>query len=328
MANHDLTVGDPGKVIRRYCLPLFGGVFFQQMYNLADSFVAGRFIGENALAAVGNSYEITLIFLAFAFGCNTGGSVVCAHYFGAKEYGKVKTAIFTSLIATVAICVLLVFSGLAFAVPLLQAIQTPAEIFQDTRTYLSIYTGGLVFMFLYNFANGIFSALGDSKTPFYFLMASSIANVALDILFVSKFHMGVAGVGWATFICQGAACVPAVLVVMQKAKKLTGQKVPVFDFSIFREFITVAIPSILQQGFVAAGNIIIQGVVNAYGAAVMAGYSAAVKMNDMVTSCFSTIGSGVANYTSQSRANTANQERIQSFCSICRVHFPCNVFNL
>ena len=253
------------------------------MYNLADSFVVGRFIGENALAAVGNSYEITLIFLAFAFGCNTGGSVVCARYFGAKEYGKAKSAIFTSLIATAGICVLLVFSGLAFAVPLLQAIQTPAEIFHDTRTYLSIYTGGLVFMFLYNFANGIFSALGDSKTPFYFLMASSIANVALDILFVSEFQMGVAGVGWATFICQGAACVPAVFAVMQKAKELTAQKVPVFNFSIFREFVTVAVPSILQQGFVAAGNIIIQGVVNAYGAAVMAGYSAAVKMNDQVS---------------------------------------------
>lgn len=183
---------------------------------------------------------------------------------------------FTSLITTTGICILLVFFGLTFAVPLLQAIQTPDVIFDDSLTYLQIYTCGLVFMFIYNFANGIFSALGDSKTPFYFLMASSIANVALDILFVSKFQMGVAGVGWATFICQGAACIPAFLVVVQKTKKLTAQKVPVFTFSIFREFITVAIPSILQQGFVAAGNIMIQGVVNAYGAAVMAGYSAAV----------------------------------------------------
>lgn len=310
MANHDLTVGDPGKVIRKYCLPLFGSVFFQQMYNLADSFVAGHFIGENALAAVGNSYEITLIFLAFAFGCNTGGSIVSARYFGAKEYGKVKTAIFTSLITTVTVCAVLTAFGMFFAAPLLQVIQTPPNIFEESLSYLRIYTCGLAFVFLYNVANGIFSALGDSRTPFLFLMVSSSANVALDILFVSEFNMGVAGVAWATFICQGAACVPALIVVLLKAKKLSKVHSPIFTFSMLKEFVTVALPSVLQQGFVAAGNIVIQSVVNAYGAAVIAGYSAAVKMNNMVTACFSTIGSGVANYTSQN-LGAGRTERIK-----------------
>lgn len=299
MANRDLTVGDPGRVIRSYCLPLFGSVFFQQLYNLADSFVAGRFIGEDALAAVGNSYEITMIFLAFAVGCNTGCSVTVSRYFGAKDYDKVKTAISTSLIATGYIYALLLVVGAAFAAPLLRIIQTPAAIFDDSLTYLQIYLCGLVFMFFYNVSNGIFSALGDSKTPFLFLAASSTANIALDILFVAKFNMGVAGVGMATFICQGTACIPALIVTALKMKSLPAGNVPIFTFSMLREFIFVAIPSVLQQCFVAAGNIIIQGVVNVYGAAVIAGYSAAVKLNNLVTACFSTIGSGVINYTSQ-----------------------------
>lgn len=311
MANRDLTVGEPGRVIRSYCLPLFGSVFFQQLYNLADSFVAGRFIGEDALAAVGNSYEITLIFLAFAVGCNTGCSVTVSRYFGAKDYDKVKTAISTSLIATGYIYALLLVAGAVFAAPLLKMIQTPTAILDDSLTYLRIYLCGLVFMFFYNVSNGIFSALGDSKTPFLFLAASSTANIALDILFVAKFNMGVAGVGLATLICQGTACIPALIVTALKMKSLPAGNVPFFTLPMLREFISVAIPSVLQQCFVAAGNIIIQGVVNAYGAAVIAGYSAAVKMNNLVTACFSTIGTGVTNYTSQN-LGAGQPQRVKS----------------
>lgn len=310
MANRDLTIGDPGTVIRSHCLPLFGSVFFQQLYNLADSFVAGQFIGEDALAAVGNSYEITLFFLAFAVGCNTGCSVTVSHYFGAKNYGKVKTAISTSLIATVYVYVVLLVAGAACAVPLLRMIQTPAAIFEDSLIYLRIYMCGLIFMFFYNVSNGIFTALGDSKTPFLFLAVSSTANIALDILFVAKFDMGVVGVGFATFICQGAACIPVLIVTAVKMKSLPAGRAPFFTLSMLREFVSVAVPSVLQQCFVAAGNIIIQGVVNAYGASVIAGYSAAANMNNLVTADFSTIGTGATNYTSQNLG--ANQpERIK-----------------
>lgn len=299
MANRDLTAGDPGRIIRSYCLPLFGSVFFQQLYNLADSLVAGRFIGEDALAAVGNSYEITLLFLAFAFGCSTGCSVLVSRYFGAKEYENVKTAISTSLLAAAHICILLLAAGSLFAEPLLRAIQTPAEILEDSLAYLRIYLCGFVFVLFYNVSNGIFSALGDSKTPFLFLAASSTANIALDILFAAVFKMGVVGVGLATLLCQGAACIPAMIAVFGKMRRLPAGKAPVFTPSMLGEFLSVALPSVLQQCFVAAGNIVIQGVVNLYGAAVTAGYSAAVKMNNLVTSCFSTIGTGVTNYTSQ-----------------------------
>lgn len=177
---------------------------------------------------------------------------------------------------------------------LLRAIQTPATIFDDSLMYLHIYIGGLVFLFFYNVSNGIFSSLGDSKTPFLFLAASSTANIVLDVLFVARFQMG-----FATLLCQGISCIPALIVVIRKMRKLDAGKVPVFTFQMVKDFLSVAFPSVLQQVFLAAGNIIIQDVVNAYGAAVMAGYSAAVKMNNMVTSCFTTIGSGATNYTLQ-----------------------------
>lgn len=299
MSNRDLTIGDPGRIIRSYCLPLFGSVLFQQLYNLADSFVAGRFIGENALAAVGNSYEITLIYLAFAFGCNTGCSVIVSRYFGAKKYDQVRTAISTSLIATGILCITLMLSGLALISPLLRLIRTPDLIWADSVRYLRIYIFGLAFMFLYNVATGIFSALGDSRTPFYFLAISSTANIILDIILVAKLNMGIAGVGWATVICQAAACIPAIFVVVKKIKKLPAKNAPLITRSVLKEFILIAAPSVLQQAIVAVGNIIIQGVINIYGASVIAGYSAAVKMNNLVTACFSTIGSGVTNYTSQ-----------------------------
>ena len=198
--NKDLTVGNPQQVLWRFCLPLFGSIIFQQIYNIADSLVAGKFIGENALAAVGNSYEITLIFLAFAFGCNMGCSVVVSRLFGAGDYGKMKTAVYTTCIFSGLLCLLLMLTGLLGSNLLLSLIRTPSEVFHDSRIYLDIYIWGLPFVFFYNIATGIFSALGDSKTPFFFLALSSLSNIGVDILFVKSFELGVAGVAWATFL--------------------------------------------------------------------------------------------------------------------------------
>ena len=172
--NKDLTVGDPAKVLWKFCLPLFGSIIFQQLYNIADSFVAGKFIGENALAAVGNSYEITLIFIAFAFGCNIGCSVIVSQLFGAKKLGEMKTAVYTTFIASAVLCALLMLAGTLGCNGMLRLINTPENVFADSKLYLDIYIMGLPFVFFYNVATGIFSALGDSKTPFIFLAASSI----------------------------------------------------------------------------------------------------------------------------------------------------------
>ena len=298
--NKDLTVGKPETVLWKFCLPLFGSIVFQQLYNIADSLVAGKFIGENALAAVGNSYEVTLIFIAFAFGCNIGCSVIVSHFFGAKEYGKMKTAIWTAMISSAVLCIVLMLFGIVGCDGLLWLINTPEECMADSKLYLDIYIWGLPFLFFYNIATGIFSALGDSRTPFIFLAVSSTSNIAVDILFVTAFDMGVAGVAWATFLCQGCSCVLAVLVVLLRLGKIKhNEAVQKFSVSIFKKFAVIAIPSILQQSFISVGNIIIQGVINGFGTSVMAGYSAAVKLNNLVITSFTTLGNGISNYTAQ-----------------------------
>ena len=270
--NRDLTVGEPGKVLRQFCMPLFGSVIFQQLYNLADSFVVGKFVGEEALAAVGNSYEITLIFLAFAFGCNIGCSVIVSRLFGTKEYGEMKTAVYTSLIATGVLCLLLMGFGLLCSRWLLELINTP----------------------------GIFSALGDSRTPFIFLAISSLSNIAVDVLFVQGFGMGVAGVAWATFLCQGVSCLLAVVFVIRRLSAVRTEKpAAVFSWAMLGRIGVIAVPSILQQSFISVGNIIIQGVINGFGPSVMAGYSAAVKLNNLVITSLTTLGNGISNFTSQ-----------------------------
>lgn len=316
--NKDLTVGSPSKVLRRFCLPLFGSVIFQQLYTLADSFVAGKFVGENALAAVGNSYEITLIFIAFAFGCNIGCSVVVSGFFGGKKYNELKTAVYTTFISGAALCAVLVSMGFLLGDELLALINTPESIISDSKLYLDIYILGFPFVLFYNVSTGIFSALGDSKTPFYFLMCSSVSNIVMDIIFTrnlrSVFTRGVDGVAWATFICQGVSCILAVVFVIKRFHviKTTG-KVKVFSWKIFGNISKIAIPSILQQSFVSVGNIIIQGIINTFGAGVIAGYSAAIKLNNLVITSFNTIGTGMSNYTAQNIGGGKNERIHKGF---------------
>lgn len=303
--NKDLTVGKPETVLWKFCIPLFGSVIFQQFYNLADSFVAGKFIGENALASVGNSYEITLIFIAFAFGCNIGCSVIVSQFFGAKNYSDMKTAVHTALSTSAIVCAFLMCLGLSCCDSLLHMINTPEELFGDSKLYLDIYIWGLPFVFFYNIATGIFSALGDSKTPFFFLAISSTSNVAVDILFVIAFKMGVAGVAWATFLCQGISCLLAVSVVFLRLNRIPSDaNVRAFSFPILKMFLRVAVPSVLQQSFISVGNIVIQGVINGFGAGVIAGYSASVKLNNLVITSFTTLGNGISNYTAQNLGAT------------------------
>ncbi len=298
--NKDLTVGNPQTVLWKFCLPMFGSILFQQLYNIADSLVAGRFISENALAAVGNSYNVTLIFIAFAFGCNIGCSVIVSQYFGAKDYSRMKTAVYTTLIASAVLCAALMLIGFVFCGPLLSQMRTQPEILADSALYMDIYILGLPFLFFYNIATGIFSALGDSKTPFFFLAASSTSNIAVDILFVNCFHMGIAGVAWATFLCQGISCALSMLLILKRLSAIqTEKKAALFSSALLKKLAVIAIPSILQQSFISVGNIFIQSVINSFGISVTAGYSAAVKLNNLVITSFTTLGNGVSNFTAQ-----------------------------
>lgn len=267
---------------------------------------------------MGNSYEITLIFLAF--GCNIGCSVVVSRFFGAKEYDRMKTAVYTAIIASAVLCAVLMAVGMLSCGGLLRLIRTPEEVMADSRIYLDIYIWGLPFLFFYNISNGIFSALGDSRTPFLFLAASSTANIAVDILFVTVFRMGVVGVAWATFLCQGVSCVLAVAVVLRRLAKIPVQgRVRCFSGRVLRQLAVIAVPSILQQSFISVGNIIIQGVINGFGTGVMAGYSAGVKLNNLVITSFTTLGNGISNYTAQNMGAGKPERVLQGFSAGLRL---------
>ena len=296
----DLTEGNPQTVLWKFTIPMFISVIFQQLYNIVDSVIAGKFAGENALAAVGASYPITMIFMAIAVGSNIGCSVVISQLFGAKEYGKMKTAVFTTLISSAALSAALTAGGLLGSRGLMMMINTPENIFTDGALYLRIYLGGFLFLFLYNVATGIFTSLGDSKTPLYFLIGSSIGNIFLDIWFVAGFHWGVAGVAWATFLAQGAACVLALMTLAQRLKRVqTAEKYELFSGDMLKRISRIAVPSILQQSFISVGNIFIQSLVNSFGSSVIAGYSAAIKLNTFTITCFTTMGNGVSSFTAQ-----------------------------
>lgn len=301
--NKDLTTGNPSTVLRQFCIPLFASIIFQQLYNIADSFVAGKFVGESALAAVGNSYEITLIFIAFAFGCNIGCSVVVSQLFGARRLRELKTAVTTTIIASGVLCLVLMTLGIIFSEELLYLIHTPEDILPISKIYLDIYIWGLPFVLFYNIATGIFSALGDSKTPFLFLMCSSLLNIAVDILFTTAlsfmFVHGVAGVAWATFLCQGMSCFLALFFVFRRLCGIHTERFSLFSWSILGKIARIAIPSTLQQSFISVGNILIQGVINTFGTGVIAGYAASVKLNNLVITSLTTLGNGISNFSAQ-----------------------------
>lgn len=357
----DLTTGTPRTVLWRFCLPLFASIIFQQLYNIADSFIAGKFIGENALAAVGNSYEITLIFIAFATGCNMACSVIASQLFGAKEYGRMKTAIYTAMISVAVLCGVLILFGIVSTDWMLEIMNTPEAIYADSKLYMDIYIWGLPFLFFYNMATGIFSAMGDSKTPFVFLAISSTANIAINWLFVAVFDMGVAGVAWATFLCQGVSCLLAVVTIFRRLNSMpekdftrkdianeqnesddmrnvndndeenvqsgSGQKIygiKYFDMDIFKKFVSLAVPSILQQSSISIGNIIIQGAINDCGVGVTAGYAAGIKLSNLVITAFTTLGNGISNFAAQNigagkmeRVRAGHKAGIQMVWSLC-----------
>lgn len=306
--------GGARHVLLAYSLPLFGSIIFQQLYNIADSFVAGHFISTEALAAVGNSSEITLIFIAIAFGCNIGTSVVTANLFGQKEMKQVHTCVTTALIFCGILGVLLSVVGILTSEWMLTLLDTPVETMKDSVAYIQIYLMSYVFLMLYQVATGIFSALGDSKTPFYFLAVSSITNIFVDILFVRDFHMGVPGVAWATFLCQSISGIVAVIFVLKKVHEVVGgEKCPLFSGVLLKKMLIIAIPSAIQQSFISVGNILVQRVINGFGTACMGGYTAAIKLNNMFVTSVTALGNGMSNYTSQNLGAGKN-ERVRHGC--------------
>lgn len=313
--NQDLTKGTPGGVLWRFCLPLFFGALVQQLYVVTDSLVAGRLIGETALAAVGNTYQITLLYQALAFGAAMGASVVVSQLFGAGRQKDVRGAVSTALVATGALCALLTTLGLACGDAMLRLMQTPKDAFLLSHQYMVLYTAGLLPLFLFQVALGIFAALGDAKTSALFLSFTSLANVALDLLFVAYFRLGVAGIACATLLCQLGGAILSLLILKRRFRKLRSidhtEKSACFSPMYLRQMAQIALPVTLQQFMISLGNVLIQANVNRFGLDVSAGYAAAVKLNNMAISGLMAFDKGMSSFGAQN-LGAKKPDRIRS----------------
>lgn len=313
----NMITDSPGRALLLFALPMILGNLFQQFYNIMDSVVVGRFVGEEALASVGASYSVTNVFIAIAIGGGIGSSVVVSQFLGARQIGNMKTAVSTTLINFLTLG--LVFGGLGFAFnqQILAFMNTPENVFADASVYLSIYFVGLPFLFMYNVQAAIFQALGDSKTPLYLLVFSSLLNIGLDLVFVLSFHWGVAGVAVATLMAQGLSAVVSFLILLKRLKAYERPEgFRFYDFGMMLHMMRVAIPSTLQQSIVHIGMLLVQSVVNVFGSAVMAGFAAGTRIESICIVPMLAIGNAMSTFTAQNMGagDTSRVKRGYRYC--------------
>lgn len=301
MNSRSMITGSPGKSLFFFALPMILGNLFQQFYNMADSIVVGRFVGEDALAAVGASYSFTTVFIMIAIGGGIGASVLTSQYLGAGHYREMKTSIYTSLFTFLGLSIVLAVAGFIFNPSILALLNTPENILGDAVLYLQIYFAGLPFLFMYNIISAIFNALGKSNIPLYLLIFSSALNVGLDLLMVCVFGMGVAGVAIATVIAQGVSVIGAFVILIKQLRKYETDEAPVprFDAQMLWRSTKIAIPSIIQQSIVSIGLLLVQSVVNSFGSSVLAGYSAGTRVQSIAIVPMIAIGNAVSTFTAQ-----------------------------
>lgn len=308
----------PGKALLLFAVPMILGNLFQQFYNIMDSVIVGRFVGEEALASVGASYSITNVFIAIAIGGGIGSSVVVSQFLGAKQLGKMKTAISTTLLNFLGISIFLGILGLAFNDQILRWMRTPANVFDDASVYLSIYFIGLPFLFMYNVMASVFNSLGDSKTPLFLLIFSSLLNIVLDLIFVAVFHKGVAGVAVATLIAQGLSAVISFGILKRRLRRqyATDEPSQFYDKTMMGNMMKVAVPSTLQQSIVHIGLLLVQSVVNGFGSAVMAGFAAGTRIESICIVPMLAIGNAMSTYTAQN-IGAGYSERVKKGYRYC-----------
>ena len=296
----DMTEGSPAKLILAFTVPMFIGSIFQQLYNMADSAIVGRFVGPNALAAVGTSFPVIFLLASMLMGLTMGAGVVISQFFGAKQEDKVRRAISTALVFQMGAGVLLSIVGLLFSRPLLQLLRTPPEIINDSALYMRIFFGGLVFMFGYYAFAAILRSLGDSRTPLYFMIFSNLINIVLDIYFVASLGWGVAGVAWATLIAQALAAFSCGIYVYMKVPMFRFTRAEfVFDIDILKTMVRIGIPTSLQQTFASMGMMAVQALVNSFGSTTMAAFTAAGRMDSFAMMPIMNFGIAMATYTGQ-----------------------------
>ncbi len=299
MKNDYLITENPLKALIVFAIPMIIGNLFQQAYTMADSAIVGRLVGEKALAAVGAAYSLTNIFICVAIGGGMGASVIVSQYFGHGNYGKLKKTVYTALVTFLVISVMLGVIGLAFSKNIMIAMNTPVEVMDMSVTYLQIYFLGLPFLFMYNVLSSMFNALGKSRIPLYFLIFSSVFNIVLDWVFVADFALDVAGVAWATLIAQGVSVLGSFTVLRNELKKLEGASDGIFEAEELLPMAKIALPSILQQSTVSIGMMLVQSVVNSFGAESLAGFSAGMRIESICIVPMAAVGNAISSYTAQ-----------------------------
>ncbi len=276
----DLSVGNESRLIFRFATPMLLGNMFQQLYNVVDSIIVGNYIGKEALAAVGSSFPIIFTLISFIIGIAIGSTVIISQYFGAKDYEKVRRAIDTLYIfiffASLAVSLL----GIYFSTDIFRLIKLPPDIIPQADRYLDIYLSGLVLFFGFNATSAILRGLGDSKTPLYFMIIATLANIGFDFLFVVGFGWGIEGAAIATIVAQGGAFVTAILYLNRTHEmiNLSWRKM-VFDRELFRANIRIGIPIGLQQSFVALSMMVMYWLVNPFGTNSVAAYSVVFRID-------------------------------------------------
>lgn len=313
MKKYDMLKDSPGRSLFFFALPMILGNLFQQFYNMADSMIVGQCVGEDALAAVGASYSLTTVFIMIAIGGGIGASVITSQYLGAEEHGKMKTSVYTALISFVAVSVALGVFGFFMCRRILEALDTPENILRDAVLYLRIYFVGLPFLFMYNVLSSVFNSLGDSATPLYLLIFSSVLNVCLDLFMVLALDMGVAGVAVATVAAQGLSAVISFLLLMRRLQghEWAGESpIKLYDIQMLGSMVKIAIPSMLQQSIVSIGMLLVQSVVNGFGSSVLAGYTSGMRIESVCIVPMIAAGNAMSTFTAQN-LGAGDPERVK-----------------
>ena len=306
-----LTQESPFRALLIFSFPMMMGNLFQQFYTMADSIIVGRFIGEAALAAVGASAALTAVFIAIAVGGGAGALVITSNAFGRKDFTLVKESISTSLISFLILSLILAAAGYAFSERIMSLLNTPENIKDDAVLYLRIYFLGLPFLFMYNILSSVFNSLGKSRIPLFLLIFSSLLNIVFDIAAVTALGMGIAGAAWATLLSQALSAVLSFIILLKTLKVMDGRMKRLFSSSIFSSMTKIALPSIIQQTTINFGMMLVQSVVNTFGSEVLAGYSASIRIDNIVTVPLSAVGTAMSPYTAQN-IGAGKKERINT----------------
>ncbi len=276
----DLSVGKEGPLIFKFAMPMVFGNVFQLLYNVVDSVVVGNYIGKEALAAVGTSFPVIFTLISLIIGVATGSTIIISQYFGAKKMEEVRRAIDTLFIFLFFASIFVGTLGIVFAADIFRLIKLPEDVIPDAVVYLRIYLSGLVLFFGFNGTSAVLRGLGDSKTPVYFMVISTIVNIFLDILFVLVFHWGIEGVALATLIAQGGAFITAVFYLNRTHEVINFSFFNmVFDRKIFRQSTRIGFPIGFQQAFVALGMAAMYWLVNPFGTDTAAAYSVVFRID-------------------------------------------------